>query len=110
MHPFSLLRFDAINNQFLYYIPCFLVCVSLRLSFRSRLIWRVGFERAVTSTKSFCIALALMERQLSVQGAARAARVEALAQIQRWGSVEDTHDVEVEDMHRQLASALCYRY
>ena len=68
-----------------------------------------GFERATIQTKSFLIALALTKRRLSVDEAVAAARVETLAQTAMWGEVEDAHDVEVEEMRRQLASAMLYR-
>ncbi|KAK9763240.1 ATP synthase mitochondrial F1 complex assembly factor 2 [Basidiobolus ranarum] len=66
-----------------------------------------AFERATLSSKSFIISLALLKRQLSVEAAATASRVEVLSQIKQWGLVEDTHDVEHEDIRRQLGSAAC---
>lgn len=46
-------------------------------------------ERATYTTKSFIIALALVQRQLTVDQAAEAAQVEVNSQIERWGEVED---------------------
>lgn len=65
-----------------------------------------GFERATIQSKSFLLALALMKRQINVEDAARAARVESIAQSKLWGEVEDTHDVDQEDMVATLGSAL----
>lgn len=48
-----------------------------------------AFERAVYTTKSTIIALALMKKRLSVEEASQAAHVEVNSQIQRWGEVED---------------------
>ena len=56
--------------------------------------------------KSFLIALALVQRHISVQEAAMAARVETLAQMKQWGLVEDTHDVEEAELERQLGSVV----
>ncbi|KAL9938749.1 hypothetical protein V8E36_002468 [Tilletia maclaganii] len=63
-----------------------------------------AFERAVLSSKSFLIALGLLEGKLSVEDAGRAAEVEVASQIERWGEVEDTHDVDFHDIRRQLGS------
>lgn len=49
-----------------------------------------AFERAVHSTKSFVIGLALIEGHLTVEQASDASRVEVLSQIARWGEVEDS--------------------
>ncbi|TPX30778.1 hypothetical protein SmJEL517_g05745 [Synchytrium microbalum] len=68
------------------------------------LIELAAFEKAVMATKSFVIGLALLKRRLSVQEAETAARLEVLHQISRWGEVEDAHDVDREDLKRQLGS------
>ncbi|KAJ1916721.1 chaperone [Tieghemiomyces parasiticus] len=49
-----------------------------------------AFERAVMHSKSFLLALALVNRQVSVDDAVLAAHVEVLSQIQQWGLVEDS--------------------
>ena len=49
-----------------------------------------AFERAVLTSKSFCIALGLVEGHLSVEEAAQCAHVEVQSQIDRWGEVEDS--------------------
>ncbi|KAJ4488034.1 hypothetical protein J3R30DRAFT_3279951 [Lentinula aciculospora] len=68
--------------------------------------WEMAaLERAIHATKSFIIALALVKRRLNVDQASDAARVEVNSQIERWGEVEDTHDVDFHDIRRQLGSA-----
>ncbi|KAF8343949.1 ATP12-domain-containing protein [Cantharellus anzutake] len=61
--------------------------------------------RAVHSSKSFMIGLALVKGRITAEEAALAARVEVQSQINRWGEVEDTHDVDYRDIRRQLSSA-----
>lgn len=68
--------------------------------------WEMAaLERAAIASKSLIIALALVKRHLTVEEAARAACVEVDSQIERWGEVEDTHDVDYQDVRRQLGSA-----
>ncbi|THH08199.1 hypothetical protein EW145_g2863 [Phellinidium pouzarii] len=70
--------------------------------------WQLAaMERATYTTKSFLIALALIHRRIDVEQAAQAAHVEVNSQIERWGEVEDTHDVDYHDVRRQLGSAAC---
>ncbi|KAH9857641.1 ATP12-domain-containing protein [Lenzites betulinus] len=70
--------------------------------------WEMAaMERATYASKSFIIGLALVKRRLDVDQAAQAAHVEVNSQIERWGEVEDTHDVDYHDMRRQLGSAAC---
>ncbi|KAG6330625.1 hypothetical protein ID866_8461, partial [Astraeus odoratus] len=70
--------------------------------------WEMAaMERATYGTKSFLIALALVKRHLTAEQAAQAAQVEVASQIQRWGEVEDTHDVDFHDVRRQLGSSAC---
>ncbi|OSC97630.1 ATP12-domain-containing protein [Trametes coccinea BRFM310] len=70
--------------------------------------WEMAaMERATYTSKSFLIGLALVLRRLDVDQAAQAAHVEVNSQIERWGEVEDTHDVDYHDMRRQLGSAAC---
>lgn len=45
-------------------------------------------------------------RRFGVEEAARAASLEVDWQTGKWGEVEDTHDVEKEDLRRQLGSAV----
>ncbi|CAE6520417.1 unnamed protein product [Rhizoctonia solani] len=70
--------------------------------------WEMAaFERVVLTTKSFIIALALVKGRIDVEQAAQAAHVEVVSQTQRWGEVEDTHDVDYHDIRRQLGSVAC---
>lgn len=73
-----------------------------------------ALERIVRSTKSFLIGLRLIEavRQggqaeadFGVHDAALAAEVEVQSQTERWGEVEDTHDVDFADLRKILGSA-----
>ncbi|KAF9186977.1 ATP synthase complex assembly protein atp12 [Haplosporangium sp. Z 767] len=64
-----------------------------------------AFERATLTAKSFLIGLAVVKRHLSVEKAWMAAQLEVLDQIERWGEVEDSHDVDREFVKSQLASA-----
>ncbi|KAF8803505.1 ATP12-domain-containing protein [Phlegmacium glaucopus] len=70
--------------------------------------WEMAaMERATYGSKSLIIALALIQNHLTVEEAALAATVEVNSQIERWGEVEDTHDVDYHDVRRQLGSAAC---
>lgn len=70
--------------------------------------WQMAaMERATYTSKSFLIALALVKRHITVEQAALAANVEVNSQIERWGEVEDSHDVDYHDVRRQLGSAAC---
>ncbi|KAL5511522.1 ATP12 [Sanghuangporus vaninii] len=70
--------------------------------------WQLaGMERATYSTKSFIIALALVNGRIDVEEAAQAAHVEVNSQIEAWGEVEDSHDVDYQDIRRQLGSVAC---
>jgi len=70
--------------------------------------WEMAaMERATYITKSFIIALALVRGHLTADQAALAAQVEVSSQIERWGEVEDSHDVEFHDVRRHLGSAAC---
>ncbi|KAL2357090.1 hypothetical protein BJ546DRAFT_837702 [Cryomyces antarcticus] len=82
-----------------------------------------GLERAVLASKSLCVAARLVvewseefantrqavgekNRRFGIVDAAEAASVEVRWQTGMWGEVEDTHDVEKEDMRRQLGSVV----
>lgn len=81
-----------------------------------------GIERAVLASKSLLTAARLVAEwsegdagvgrrvasaeKFGVEEAARAASIEVDWQIGRWGEVEDTHDVEKEDLRRQLGSVV----
>lgn len=46
------------------------------------------------------------QRRFGVEEAARVASLEVDWQTRKWGEVEDTHDVEKEDLRRQLGSVI----
>ncbi|XP_044721765.1 ATP12 chaperone protein [Hirsutella rhossiliensis] len=81
----------------------------------------VGLERAVLAGKSLIAAARLVaewsegpsgkrnvsrKNRFGIQEAARAASLEVDWQITQWGEVEDTHDVQKEDLRRQLGSVV----
>jgi ATP synthase F1 complex assembly factor 2 len=69
-------------------------------------IWELAaLERAVYATKSFVIGLALTKGRITAHEAALASHVEVASQIERWGEVEDSHDVDYQDIRRALGSA-----
>ncbi|KAK3996320.1 ATP12-domain-containing protein [Cladorrhinum sp. PSN332] len=72
-------------------------------------------ERATLAGKSLLTAVRLVqewkeggkgEKKFGVEEAARAVSVETDWQQARWGEVEDTHDVEREDVRRQFGSVV----
>ncbi|SPO00157.1 related to F1F0-ATPase complex assembly protein (ATP12 protein) [Cephalotrichum gorgonifer] len=80
-----------------------------------------GLERAVLAGKSVLLAARLVAEwsegpagvarseggeRFGVELAARAASLEVAFQTGNWGEVEDTHDVEKEDVRRQLGSTV----
>ncbi|EPQ58611.1 ATP12-domain-containing protein [Gloeophyllum trabeum ATCC 11539] len=70
--------------------------------------WELAaMERTTYTTKSFIIGLGLVKKHLNAEQAALAASVEVNSQIEKWGEVEDSHDVDYHDIRRQLASAAC---
>ncbi|KAH9923933.1 ATP12-domain-containing protein [Epithele typhae] len=70
--------------------------------------WEMAaMERATYTSKSFLVGLALVMGRIDVDQAAQAAHVEVNSQIERWGEVEDSHDVDFHDIRRQLGSASC---
>ncbi|CAN8100565.1 unnamed protein product [Discula destructiva] len=57
--------------------------------------------------REIAVAQSLGDKRLfGVEEAARAASLEVDWQTRKWGEVEDTHDVEKEDLRRQLGSAV----
>lgn len=89
----------------------------------------VGLERAVLAGKSLCVGARLVvewgesfadlraaldasqeaperagKRRFGIEEAAEACSVEVRWQTGQWGEVEDTHDVEREDLRRQFGS------
>ncbi|KAK5107530.1 hypothetical protein LTR62_001060 [Meristemomyces frigidus] len=81
-----------------------------------------ALERGVLATKSLLVAVRLlvewspefshmrkdtsMPERFGVKQAAHVATLEVMHQIGMWGEVEDTHDVEREDLRRQLGSVV----
>ncbi|KAK1086035.1 ATP synthase mitochondrial F1 complex assembly factor 2 [Friedmanniomyces endolithicus] len=82
-----------------------------------------ALERGILATKSLLVAARLVVEwsqefrhlridrpvpadRFGIQEAAEASTLETLYQIEQWGEVEDTHDVEREDLKRQLGSVL----
>ncbi|PKI85490.1 Atp12p [Malassezia vespertilionis] len=66
-----------------------------------------SMERAVMTSKSIIIGLALVYRRIDAEQAALAAEVETAAQASIWGAVEDSHDVDHADLRERLASVAC---
>ncbi|EWC46818.1 hypothetical protein DRE_03830 [Drechslerella stenobrocha 248] len=77
-------------------------------------VWElVGLERAVILSKSLLVGLRLvMENRKydsirwDVEEAARACNLETDFQVEQWGMVEDTHDVNHVDLRRGLGSVV----
>lgn len=81
-----------------------------------------GLERAVLASKSLLVAARLLvewsddlrhvrldtgdEMRFGIEAAAEASSVEVRWQTGMWGEVEDTHDVDREDLLRQLGSVV----
>ncbi|KAK2801845.1 hypothetical protein FQN50_007590 [Emmonsiellopsis sp. PD_5] len=77
-----------------------------------------GLERGALATKSLLVAARFViewsenfrhlqpegEREFGIEKAAEASTLEVTWQTDTWGEVEDTHDVEREDVRRQLGS------
>ncbi|ORX40931.1 hypothetical protein BD324DRAFT_612582 [Kockovaella imperatae] len=67
--------------------------------------WQLAaFERATYASKSFIIGLALCSGRLTADQASDASHVEVRSQIERWGEVEDSHDVDYQDIRKMLGS------
>lgn len=79
-----------------------------------------GFERGVLGSKSLLIAARLVadwsenmryaqrpeQKKFGIEEATEAASLEVRWQTDNWGEVEDTHDVDREDLKRQLGSVV----
>jgi ATP synthase F1 complex assembly factor 2 len=80
-----------------------------------------GLERAVLASKSLLVSVRLIHEwaeafaqsrqptdkpRFGIEEAAEASTLEVRWQTVQWGEVEDTHDVEKEDLRRQLGSAI----
>ncbi|KAK4956952.1 hypothetical protein LTR28_005788 [Elasticomyces elasticus] len=80
-----------------------------------------ALERAVLASKSLLVGIRLLvewsweyehlrkedaKERFGIEEAAEACSVEVRYQTSMWGEVEDTHDVEKEDLRRQLGSVI----
>jgi ATP synthase F1 complex assembly factor 2 len=65
-----------------------------------------GLAATTTSSSAAAAAVGKGARKFGVEEAAWAVSLEVEWQTRKWGEVEDTHDVEKEDLRRQLASAV----
>jgi len=79
-----------------------------------------ALERGVIAAKSLLVAVRLVvewsenfrhlqrpgRKRFGIEEAAHAASLEVTWQTDRWGEVEDTHDVDKEDLKRQLGSVV----
>lgn len=77
------------------------------------------FEKTVLTTKSFiCAAMLLHNKcasgasrmELTMEEIAQAATLETIYQVERWGEVEDTHDVDKRDIRRNVTAAAIVAY
>ncbi|CDK25169.1 unnamed protein product [Kuraishia capsulata CBS 1993] len=76
-------------------------------------VWElVALEKATLTVKSFLAGTAILRanhpaetERLSIHDVAKAADLETIFQTERWGEVEDTHDVDKVDIVRNLATA-----
>lgn len=66
-----------------------------------------ALERAVMTSKSMIIGMALVHRHIEAEQAALAAEVETATQASMWGAIDDSHDVDHAELRRQLASVAC---
>ena len=82
----------------------------------------VGLERAVLAGKSLCVAARLVcewseylqlgdtrgnaSGRFGIEEATKACSQEVIWQTGRWGEVEDSHDVDKEDLKRQFGSVI----
>lgn len=78
------------------------------------------FEKTVLVTKSFICGLLLLQNksvrsptpglEYTMEDIARAATLETIYQTERWGEVEDTHDVDKRDIRRNVHAAAIAAY
>lgn len=77
----------------------------------------VALEKATLTAKSFLSGVLILRSQdpndkdrLSLEEIAKAATLETIYQTERWGEVEDTHDVDKVDIRRNLATCALIAY
>lgn len=79
-------------------------------------LWDLAvFEKTVLTTKSFICGVLLLQNKgmtesaeglkSSMESIAQAATLEIIYQTERWGEVEDTHDVDKRDVRRNIHAA-----
>ncbi|AMD20344.1 HDL400Cp [Eremothecium sinecaudum] len=83
-------------------------------------VWDVAvFEKTVLTTKSFICGMLLLENKsstksemlpITMEEIAQAATLETIYQVEKWGEVEDTHDVEKRDIRRNINAAAMVAY
>lgn len=81
---------------------------SLLVAARLLVEWSTEFEhlRDLQQASSDDGTVEIEVDRFDIEKAAEAASLEVLHQTEQWGEVEDTHDVEKEDLRRQLGSAV----
>ncbi|ODV84383.1 hypothetical protein CANARDRAFT_29243 [[Candida] arabinofermentans NRRL YB-2248] len=77
----------------------------------------VVLEKATLTAKSFLSGVAILRMndlnddfKMSLEDVSRAATLEIIYQTERWGEVEDTHDVDKVDVRRNLGTASLIAY
>lgn len=86
-------------------------------------LWNLAvFEKTVLSTKSFICGILLLQNkatsrvipglQYNISDIVKASTLEIIYQTERWGEVEDTHDVNKRDIMRNVnaASLVAFKY
>lgn len=80
-------------------------------------LWDLAvFEKTVLTSKSFICGMLLLlnkthnsidipELNVTMEDIARASTLETIHQVERWGEVEDTHDVDKRDVRRNINAA-----
>ena len=75
-------------------------------------MWRypliLGLQQSVECLKSLSLALALCESEIDVERAVYLSRLEQAYQIETWGSVEWSHDIEVQETQARVAAATIF--
>lgn len=69
-----------------------------------------GFVHAVDTLKSVVLALACVDRRVSVNEAVHLARLEEEFQLKYWGRVEWAHDLAQHDLQARLSAAVLFIY
>ncbi|KAL2315182.1 Protein atp12, mitochondrial [Schizosaccharomyces pombe] len=68
--------------------------------------WQLAaFERSVSCCKSFIVSFMILKGYLNSEKAAALTNLELQYQTNRWGSLEDAHEIDNEDLKYKLASS-----